>query len=125
MHSVPITRCLSDTTHSTRIPTTDPYMNGNNTHNTNNGTREWFGKLAAIITGKTMDDSSTNKYDTNVLDGRKDESPRPQRHHFHQQQGYQNQDVTQTYRDQAEAFLKKTELERTRMKELSNARQQL
>lgn len=70
-------------------------------------TREWFGQLVAIITGKSTSG--------NESDGVNEEKTT-------EQQGMgKYQDPKQTFRDQAEAFLKKTESERLKVK----ARQQI
>lgn len=59
-------------------------------------TKEWFGQLVSIITGKSA---------------------------FNINDAGENKDPKQTYRDQAAAFLKKTESERMKIKELSSAKQ--
>lgn len=65
-------------------------------------TREWFGQLVAIITGKSNS--------RNESDGVNEEKTTEQRGMG------KYQDPKQTFRDQAEAFLKKTESERMKVK---------
>ena len=72
-------------------------------HTPKDTTREWFGQLVAIITGK-------KKSIVNHVIKEEDGSSSSDN----------NADPKQSYRDKAEAFLKKTEVERMKIKELSS-----
>ena len=70
-------------------------------------TKEWFGQLVAIITGKKSTDNNATDADGS---GDNDATTRKRL----------PSDPKQSYRDKAEAFLKKTEVERMKIKELSS-----
>jgi hypothetical protein len=70
-------------------------------------TKEWFGQLVAIITGKKSTDNNATDADGS---GNNDATTRKRL----------PSDPKQSYRDKAEAFLKKTEVERMKIKELSS-----